>query len=105
MIVMQGESYIGRVNKLKEEVRMMLDKVVDPINQLELIDILQKLGLSYYFEDKIKKLLKSIYENISYNDTWDKDNLYVAAIKFRLLRQHGYNVSQGNQRKSFSCSH
>ena len=36
MIVMKGESYTRRVNKLKEEVRMMLNKVVDPANQLEL---------------------------------------------------------------------
>ena len=72
---MKGESYTKRVNKLKEEVRMMLDKMVDPINKLELIDLLQKLGLSYHFEDDIKKLLKSIYDNISNNDTWDKEAL------------------------------
>ena len=39
MIVMQGKSYTRRANELKEEVRMMLEKVVDPVNQLELIDI------------------------------------------------------------------
>ena len=72
---MKGESYTKRVNKLKEEVRMMLDKMVDPINKLELIDLLQKLGLSYHFEDDIKKLLKSNYDNISNNDTWDKEAL------------------------------
>ena len=72
---MKGESYTKRVNKLKEEVRMMLDKMVDPINKLELIDLLQKLGLSYHFEDDIKKLLKNIYDNISNNDTWDKEAL------------------------------
>ena len=75
MIIMKGESYTKRVNKLKEEVRMMLDKMVDPINKLELIVLLQKLGLSYHFEDDIKKLLKSIYDNISNNDTWDKEAL------------------------------
>ena len=60
MVFMKGESYTRRVNKLKEEVRMMLDKMVDPTNYLELIDMLQKLGLSYHFEDEIKKLIKSI---------------------------------------------
>ena len=87
---MQGESYTRRVNKLKEEVRMMLDKMVDPVNKLELINLLQKLGLSYHFEEDIKKLLKSIYDNISNNDTWDKEASYVVALKFRLLRQHLY---------------
>ena len=104
MIVVQGESYTRRVNKLKEEVRMMLEKMVDPVNKLELIDLLQKLGLSYHFEDDIKKSLKSIYDNISNNDTWDKEALYVVALKFRLLRRHGYNVSQGNQWKHSSLS-
>ncbi|XP_075653682.1 terpene synthase 10-like [Castanea sativa] len=89
-----GEPYSRRVNKLKEEVRMMLDKMVDPVNKLELIDLLQKLGLSYHFENDIKKLLKSIYDNISNNDAWDKEALYAVALKFQLLRQHGYNVSQ-----------
>ena len=87
---MQGESYTRRVNKLKEEVRMMLDKKVDPVNKLELINLLQKLGLSYHFEEDIKKLLKSIYDNISNNDTWDKEASYVVALKFQLLRQHLY---------------
>lgn len=96
MIVMQGESYTRSANKMKDEVRMIQDKVVDPVNQLELSDILQKLGLSYHFEH--------IYDDISNNDTWDKEALYAVALKFRLLRQHGYNVSQGNQRKHSSLS-
>nr|POF27256.1 myrcene synthase, chloroplastic [Quercus suber] len=44
-----GEVYTGKINKLKGQARMMLQKVVDPLEQLELIDILQKLGLSYHF--------------------------------------------------------
>ena len=53
-IVMQGEVHTGKINKLKGQVRMMLQKVVDPLEQLELIDILQKLGLSYHFECEVK---------------------------------------------------
>ncbi|XP_065637471.1 myrcene synthase, chloroplastic-like [Quercus suber] len=68
--------------------------MVDPVNKLELIDLLQKLGLSNHYKDDIKKLLKSIYDNISNNDKWDKEALFAVALKFRLLRQHGYNVSQ-----------
>nr|POF11883.1 myrcene synthase, chloroplastic [Quercus suber] len=90
----RGRIITRRVNKLKEEVIMMLDKMVDPVNKLELIDLLQKLGLSNHYKDDIKKLLKSIYDNISNNDKWDKEALFAVALKFRLLRQHGYNVSQ-----------
>ena len=75
---------------------MMLHKVVDPLEQLELIDILQRLGLSNHFEGEMKRILEGLYNNDQSGDTWRKDNLYATTLKFRLLRQHGYNISQGN---------
>ncbi|XP_075650034.1 myrcene synthase, chloroplastic-like [Castanea sativa] len=92
-----GESCTRQNNMLKEQVRMMLHKVVDPLEQLELIDILQRLGISYHFEGEIKRILEGIYNNIDHGsdtDTWKTKNLYATALKFRLLRQHGYIVSQ-----------
>ena len=77
---------------------MMLHKVMDPLEQLELIDILQKLGISYHFEGEIKRILEGLYDNIDHGsdtDMWKMKNLYVTALKFRLLRQHGYIVSPG----------
>ncbi|XWS33213.1 hypothetical protein CRYUN_Cryun22dG0061500 [Craigia yunnanensis] len=88
-----GESYKERASKLIGEVRMMLDNVVDPLEKLELIDTLQRLGVSYHFEDEIKKTLKKI--SIDHSCVaWKKDNLYATALEFRLLRQHGYHVNQ-----------
>ena len=81
---------------LKEHVRMMLHKVVDPLEQIELIDILQRLGLSHHFEGEMKRILEGLYNNDQSGDTWRKENLYATTLKFRLLRQHGYNISQGN---------
>jgi (-)-alpha-terpineol synthase len=52
----QGESFSGQIDKLKGEVRMMFHKVVDPLERLELIDILQRLGISYYFDNEIQVL-------------------------------------------------
>ena len=92
---MQGEVYTGKINKLKGQVRMMLQKVVDPLEQLELIDILQKLGLSYHFECEMKRMLEVLYNN-DHGDEWKEENLYAIALKFRLLRQHGYRASEGN---------
>nr|AWF79082.1 terpene synthase [Pelargonium graveolens] len=80
-----------RVNYLKGEVRMMLDQVMDPIHQLELIDVLQRLGLAYHFDNEIDTLLMSIFCNDEYKN--EKD-LHAAALGFRLLRQHGFNVPQ-----------
>ncbi|GAV90241.1 LOW QUALITY PROTEIN: Terpene_synth domain-containing protein/Terpene_synth_C domain-containing protein, partial [Cephalotus follicularis] len=90
----KGEAHNTRANKLKEEVRIMLDEVVDPLQQLELIDTLQRIGLAYHFKDQVKKILKSIYnDSQSHTDTRRK-NLYATSLEFRLLRQHGYNVPQ-----------
>ncbi|KAK9993981.1 hypothetical protein SO802_023684 [Lithocarpus litseifolius] len=90
-----GETCTGQRNMLKEHVRMALEKVVDPLEKLELIDVLQRLGLSYHFEGEMKRILEGLYNNDQSGDTWKKENLYAVALKFRLLRQHGYNISQG----------
>ncbi|MBA0756106.1 hypothetical protein Gogos_005422, partial [Gossypium gossypioides] len=88
------ESYKERASKLKEEVRMMLGNVVDPLEKLELIDTLQRLGLSYHFDAEINKTLKNISTDRISTVAWKKDNLYATALEFRLLRQHGYKVDQ-----------
>ena len=71
----------------------MIEKETDHLGQLELIDMLERLGISYHFEDKIEHLLKSIFMNKS--NKWKENNLYVTALEFRLLRQHGFSVTQG----------
>ena len=98
-IVMQEESCTRQINVLVEQVRMMLHKVGDPLEQLELIDVLQRLGLSYHFEAELKRILEALYSNDhgGDTDTWKTKNLYATALKFRLLRQRGYSVSQGIQ--------
>lgn len=103
---MQEESCIGQIEMLKEEVRIMLRKAVDPLLQLELIDNLQRLGLSYHFQSDIRMILESIYTNTSYQAGADimckKENLYSSALQFRLLRQHGYSMPQGKQNTTTS---
>ncbi|OMP12676.1 hypothetical protein COLO4_02890 [Corchorus olitorius] len=90
---LDNESYKERGSKLMGEVRKLLDNVVDPLEKLELVDNLQRLGLSYQFNDEIKRILKNISAEFSIVG-WKKDNLYAKALAFRLLRQHGYNVKQ-----------
>lgn len=74
---------------------MMLDAVVEPLHQLELIDTLQRLGVSYHFEDEIKKILNAIHSSNHSNYEQKQDGLYAVALKFRLLRQHGHDISAG----------
>ncbi|KAM7273472.1 hypothetical protein ACFE04_028136 [Oxalis oulophora] len=68
----------------------MLHNVDDLLLQLELIDVLGRLGLAYLFEDQIKLIMNNIYYHF---DNWRQDNLYSKALGFRLLRQYGYKVS------------
>ena len=74
---------------------MRLKDVEDPFIQLEQIDMLQRFGISYHFEEEIKYVLKGIYSvNDFGGENWD-DNLYITALKFRLLREHRYSIPQG----------
>eukprot|EP00257_Ricinus_communis_P026261 XP_025013675.1 terpene synthase 10-like [Ricinus communis] len=89
-----GESYTKRINHLKKSVKTMLNEAVIPLDQLELIDTLQRLGLAYHFQDEINKILNNIYIQNRFEKTWTKEDLHATALQFRLLRQHGYNISQ-----------
>ena len=94
----QGEKYAGKIEELKQEVRVMLKKTEDePLALLEHIDALQRLGISYHFENEIKSALKRIYESTNKlcDDKWKRDNLYATSLEFRLLRQHGFWLPQG----------
>ncbi|KAA8524546.1 hypothetical protein F0562_010969 [Nyssa sinensis] len=77
---------------MKDEVKCMINEATDPLAKLELIDAVQRLGLKYHFETEIKNGVDFIYKDRS--DAWLYDDLYATALRFRLLRQHGYNIPQ-----------
>ncbi|KAK8503375.1 hypothetical protein V6N12_034770 [Hibiscus sabdariffa] len=89
----QEESFKEQAMRLVGEVRMMLEKAMEPLEKLELIDTLQRLGLSYHFQNETKKILEGIWSDEG-EFSWKKDNLYATALEFRLLRQDGYKVTQ-----------
>lgn len=64
------------------------------IEQLERIDALQRLGISYHYKHEIHNLLKKIHDNRREIERESKD-LHATALEFFLLRQHGFDVSQG----------
>ncbi|KAL5802601.1 hypothetical protein ACOSQ4_030906 [Xanthoceras sorbifolium] len=85
-----------KLRELKEEVRkMLMSDASKPSQKLDLIDIIQRLGVSYHFESEINEILQKIHETshdcglIDEND----DDLYSISLQFRLLRQHGYKMS------------
>ncbi|KAJ7961434.1 Terpene synthase [Quillaja saponaria] len=90
------ESYVERRDMLKKKVKIILTTPQDPHKQIELIDLLERLGLSYHFEDEIKKILDNICTKsvADQKDAWNYEtNLYAVALQFRLFRLHGYTVS------------
>ncbi|KAG8386224.1 hypothetical protein BUALT_Bualt03G0126700 [Buddleja alternifolia] len=85
------------LQKLREDVRKVLVTTPDEsLNKLELIDSIQRLGVAYHFEKEIDISLKCIYETYSECNGKQEDDLYIAALRFRLLRQHGYNLSSAD---------
>nr|QJX58301.1 monoterpene synthase 16 transcript variant 2 [Salvia pomifera] len=90
------ERHLNGQAKLIVQVKMLLKEKLKAIQQLELIDDLKYLGLSYFFQDEIKQILSSIHNEHKYfhNNEGDERDLYFTALGFRILRQHGFNVSQ-----------
>ncbi|KAG6746084.1 hypothetical protein POTOM_050597 [Populus tomentosa] len=82
---------LQEIEKLREQFkRELLAAASNSSQQLDLIDAIQRLGVAYHFETEIEEALQHIYNNRI--DMEDED-LYNTALGFRLLRQHGYNVS------------
>lgn len=71
---------------------MFLDRTDDSIHKLQLIDNIQKLGLSRYFEDQIEAALD---DTMAFANIGFEPDLYATSLCFRILRQYGYTVSQG----------
>ncbi|XP_054779854.1 terpene synthase 10-like [Prosopis cineraria] len=86
------ESYAAEGDRLKEEVRVMLFKLANPVDQLDLIDVLQRLGVAAHFGLEIRNLTENIYHKNKGTLKGNK-NLHATALEFRILRQHGYDAS------------
>uniref|UniRef100_A0A1S4BGV2 Germacrene C synthase-like n=1 Tax=Nicotiana tabacum TaxID=4097 RepID=A0A1S4BGV2_TOBAC len=79
--------------ELKEKARQMLVETPDNSTQkLELIDIIQRLGVAYHFENEIQTSIKNIFDASQQSKNED-DNLCVVALRFRLTRQQRHYMS------------
>jgi isoprene synthase len=95
---MQDQRYKDRAKKLEEDVGSMINNEnADLLETLELIDDLQRLGLGYRFERDITRTLDNFASSKLCNEGIEK-SLHATALSFRLLRQQGYQVSQGKKK-------
>ncbi|KAI3933567.1 hypothetical protein MKX01_032672 [Papaver californicum] len=79
------------VEKIEKQVKGMLKEAVKPLAKLELIDVIQSLGMSNLFEEDVHKILENMYHDDAQKM---KHNLYATSLRFRLLRQYGFHESQ-----------
>ncbi|KAI3718774.1 hypothetical protein L6452_19658 [Arctium lappa] len=81
--------------KLKEVVQQLFVETIDPMEMLELLDNIGKLGLATYFKGEIDEVLDS-FEPLKSRSNYlsIEDDLYATSLCFRMLRLNGYNVSQ-----------
>ncbi|KAK9001203.1 hypothetical protein V6N11_082991 [Hibiscus sabdariffa] len=82
--------YEDREKQLEERVRSTMNDEKRSAEILELIDDVQRLGLGYRFKGEIRGALKRI---AALKDE-SKKSLHATALSFRLLRQHGFQISQ-----------
>ncbi|RVW72524.1 Isoprene synthase, chloroplastic [Vitis vinifera] len=86
--------YEDRARKLEDEVKWMIhEKSAEPLTLLEFIDDIQRLGLGHRFENDIKRSLDKILL-LEGSNAGKGESLHHTALRFRILKQHGYKVSQ-----------
>ncbi|KAK8589194.1 hypothetical protein V6N12_023597 [Hibiscus sabdariffa] len=80
--------------ELKEKVRRKLVTSMDkPSQKLVLIDTVQRLGVAYHFEKEIEEVLQIIYHHhCNHTQIDDDEGLYITSVRFRLLREHGFDA-------------
>ncbi|PIN01947.1 5-epiaristolochene synthase [Handroanthus impetiginosus] len=88
-----SESYAKEIEELKEKARnMIFDSEKKSKEKLVLIDMIERLGLSYHFENEIQAYLELIF-NGYFKLEYEEKDLFITALEFRLLRQHGFDAS------------
>ncbi|KAI3718106.1 hypothetical protein L6452_18958 [Arctium lappa] len=76
-----------RIEQLVESTRRALMSSSDPITRMKLIDTIQRLGIGHHFEEEIHEILGNLTQGLS------DDNLYTAALCFRLQRHNGLHTN------------
>jgi hypothetical protein len=86
---LQYEVYGIRLEELKRNAKCLLTSNKDPFSLLNLVSTMQRLGVAYHFEKEIEEALALLYPDVT-------SSLYTTALKFRVLRQHGFSITSGD---------
>ncbi|CAO2142753.1 unnamed protein product [Urochloa humidicola] len=82
-----------RRNQLKGEVSRMFKagKAMSMADTVKLVDTLERLGIDNHFVKEIDEVLYLVHNEVE--DIGNSNDLHVVALRFRLLRQHGFWIS------------
>ena len=96
--------------RVREEVRQIVRETFasssDMALKLELVDTLQRIGVSYRYGEEIDELLRAVHRDARQHQEDrrdDDDHLYVTSLRFYLLRNHiagGAGCGQSLTRKA-----
>jgi len=86
------EKMIERADKLKGEVCGLFEACKNVVEKLDLVDVLQRLGIDHHFQEQIATTLSIIHNQ---SDEFNSSDLHEVCLRFRLLRQHGFWVPAG----------
>ncbi|PHT64298.1 5-epiaristolochene synthase [Capsicum annuum] len=89
------QKYAQEIEPLKEQTKsMLLATGMKLVETLNLIDVIERLGIAYHFEKEINEILDRICnENSNFEGDVYNEDLCTCTLQFRLLRQHGYTIS------------
>uniref|UniRef100_A0A0D9ZJ64 Terpene synthase N-terminal domain-containing protein n=1 Tax=Oryza glumipatula TaxID=40148 RepID=A0A0D9ZJ64_9ORYZ len=76
-----------RAEKLKGDIRTLFGTCNDMSARMNLVDSIQHLGVVHLFQEQIQDALMSIHES-----EFRSSSLHEVALRFRLLREHGFWV-------------
>jgi hypothetical protein len=96
MLKQRSEEWMReRADELKGKVRQMFgaDRATSVVGMVNLVDELERLGVDNHFREEINAALSRIHSEEL--DAGMSTNLYAVALRFCLLRQHGFWVSTG----------
>ncbi|XP_059643780.1 valerianol synthase TPS8-like [Cornus florida] len=89
------ELHSKEIEVLKEEVRSLLVNAKSTTaEKMSLTNTLERLGIFYHFEKEIEEQLEQIFHShVHLENNEDCNDLFIAAVHFRVFRQHGHNIS------------
>lgn len=92
--------HIRHAKELKNVKKILFNEARDnSLDGLRVIDMIQRLGIEYHFEEEIQEAVQNHYLKLgSYCSSTNHDlQLSEVSLQFRLLRQHCYHVDTGKR--------